>query len=62
MNFFWLLRMKRWAQHPPSKSRVILVLCVVIFCLILYAVEQWIGWPDALTPAGGVRRGVPLMR
>jgi hypothetical protein len=54
--------MKRWAQHPPPKSRVILVICVVILCLVLYGIEHWIGWPEALTPAGGGRRGIPLMR
>lgn len=62
MNFFWLLRMKRWAQHPPPKSRVILVICVVILCLILYGIDHYFGWPEALTPAGGSRRGIPLMR
>lgn len=61
MNFFWLLRMRRWVQHPPSAARVKLVLAVVAICLALYAIERWIGWPDALSVAPG-GRGVPLMR
>ncbi|MDK3016265.1 hypothetical protein [Pseudodonghicola flavimaris] len=61
MNFFWLLRMKRWAQHPPSRNRVLLVLAVIAICLLLYGIEHWFGWPEALTPAGSGRRG-PLLR
>lgn len=61
MNFFWLLRMRRWAQNPPSAGRVKLVLAVLAFCLALYAIERWVGWPDALSPEPG-RRGVPVMR
>lgn len=45
----WFLRMARWARRPPSTKRVILVLAVLVLCLALYAIENWIGWPDALT-------------
>jgi hypothetical protein len=45
----WLLRMKRWAQHPPSPRKVMLVLGVIAACLALVAVERFIGWPEALT-------------
>ena len=31
----WLLRMARWARHPPSPGRVALVLGVVAACLLL---------------------------
>jgi len=58
VNFFWLLRMRQWVQHPPSKQRVILVLIVIGICLALYAVEHWIGWPEALS----VQPGGPRMR
>lgn len=50
MNPLWLLRMTRWLRHPPSKKRVMLALAVVAACLALYALERWIGWPEALTP------------
>lgn len=46
-----LLRMARWIRHPPSLQRVILVFSVIAVCLGLYAVERWIGWPDALSAA-----------
>jgi len=50
MNPFWLLRMSRWARNPPSAKRVVFVLAVVAFCLALFAIEKFIGWPDWLTP------------
>lgn len=49
MYLTWLIRAKRWARNPPSAGRVKLVLAVVGLCLALYAIERWIGWPDALT-------------
>lgn len=45
----WFLRMARWARNPPSQRRVILVLAVIALCLALFAIERWIGWPEALT-------------
>ena len=45
----WFLRMSLWARRPPSAKRVKLVLAVIALCLILVAVERWIGWPEALT-------------
>lgn len=45
----WLLRAKRWAQHPPSPRRVMLVLAVVAVCLALAGIERFWGWPDWLT-------------
>lgn len=50
MNPRWLLRMARWARHPPSAARVRLVAAVVVICLILYAIDQLLGWPQWLTP------------
>ena len=45
----WFLRMAKWARHTPSAKRVRLVLGVIALCLILVAIERWIGWPEALT-------------
>lgn len=45
----WLLRMSLWARHPPSEKRVRLVLAVIALCLLLFAIERWVGWPEALT-------------
>ena len=49
MNPLWLLRAKRWAQHPPSRSRVMLGLAVAAICLALVGIERTVGWPEALT-------------
>lgn len=45
----WLLRMAQWARNPPSARRAALVAGVVVACLVLVAVERWLGWPEALT-------------
>lgn len=50
MNPLWFLRMSRWARNPPSARKVKLVIAVLLLCLALYAIERWIGWPDALSP------------
>lgn len=35
--------------------RVLLVLGVVVLCLVLFGIERFVGWPDALTPEGPAR-------
>lgn len=45
----WLLRMARWARHPPSPDRVKLVVGVIVLCLAIGAIEWVWGWPDWLT-------------
>ena len=50
MTVRWLLRMARWARNPPSMRRVVLVLGIVAVCLALFAVEYFIGWPEAPSP------------
>jgi len=60
VNFFWLLRMRRWAQHPPSPRKVKVVLAVIAICLLLYAIERWVGWPDALNVQPGGPRFRPM--
>ena len=49
MNYRWLFRMARWAQNPPGEKRVILVLGIVAVCLIVFAVETFVGWPELLS-------------
>jgi len=41
-----LLRMARWARHPPSEKRVKLVLVVVALALAIWGLEQVFGTPD----------------
>jgi hypothetical protein len=55
MNLTWLVRMAHWAKNPPSADRVKLVVCVIVLCVALVAVEKFIGWPDWLTTEGGNR-------
>lgn len=52
MNPIWLIRMARWARHPPPMSRVKLVVGVVILCFILFGIEHVWGWPDWLRVNG----------
>lgn len=50
MNYLsWLIRARRWAQHPPSGQQVLVVLGVIGFCLLIVGVEKFVGWPDWLT-------------
>ena len=49
MNPRWLFRMARWAQNPPSEGRVKLVFGIIAVCLALFAVEYFVGWPEALS-------------
>jgi len=44
-----LVRMAKWARHPPSERRVRLVFGVILICLILFGLERVFGWPDWLT-------------
>ncbi|TRD15715.1 hypothetical protein [Palleronia caenipelagi] len=46
----WLVRAKRWAQRPPSEKRVKFVLAIIAGCILLFLIERYFGWPDALTP------------
>jgi hypothetical protein len=49
MTLTQLLRMARWARHPPSPARARLVVTVVALCFALWGVELIWGWPEALT-------------
>lgn len=49
MDLHWLIRMARWVRNPPSPGRVKLVLAVIALCLVLLAIERFIGWPEMLT-------------
>lgn len=50
MNWtIWLLRMSRWARHPPSRRRVMMVLGILALCLTIAGIEALGFWPDSLT-------------
>lgn len=52
----WLLRAKRWAQHPPSPKKVAVILGVLAVCLLLAGIDHFWGWPEWLT-VNGTGRG-----
>lgn len=58
MNLAWLMRAKRWAQHPPSWKRIKLVFGVIFVCAALWGYEQIFGWPEWLTVNDVRRRGL----
>jgi hypothetical protein len=45
----WLMRMRAWAQNPPSMGRVKLVVGIVVACVALASIEYFFGWPEWLT-------------
>ena len=49
MSNRWLFKMARWAQNPPPMKRVIFVGGILALCLVLAAIETFVGWPDALS-------------
>jgi len=51
----WLMRLRRWASHPPSKRMRWLILAVLLASLALYSFEQTFGWPEWLTVNKGRR-------
>ena len=59
MNPRHLLRMAKWARHPPSAKRVRLVFAIVVICIALYVIDRLVGWPDFLSRAVGTHRWRP---
>jgi hypothetical protein len=49
MNPRWLLRMRRWVDHPPSKQRMILIAVIIAAGLLIVSLEHWGYWPDWAT-------------
>ncbi len=49
IGIHWMMRMKRWAQNPPSWSRVKFVFYIILACAFLYAYEYFYGWPNFLS-------------
>ena len=43
MNPIWLLRMSKWARHPPSAARVKLVFGIIAVAAAIWGIE-WMGW------------------
>lgn len=56
MNMLWLLRMRKWVQHPPSPKTRKLIAIVVVACFLIIGYEYLFGWPEWLTVNKGMRR------
>jgi len=46
----WFVKMKRWAQNPPSPAQIKFVFAIVGLCIALAIGERIWGWPEWLTP------------
>ncbi len=62
MNPFWLVRMAKWARHPPPPRVIYMILGIVAVASALAIWEHYHGWPEALTVNPVGRRGVPVMQ
>ncbi len=61
VGLHWMVRMKRWAQNPPSWGRVKFVFAIVFACILLYAYEYFYGWPDFLSVNNNGRVRAPKL-
>jgi hypothetical protein len=41
-----LIRMAQWFRHPPSPSRIRLILLVLALSAAIVLIERYVGWPD----------------
>ena len=55
MNLRHFLRMSRWARHPPSARRVVLVVSIVALCLAIAALDRLHLLPDWFSLPEGTR-------
>ncbi|SFS53433.1 hypothetical protein SAMN04488040_0796 [Sulfitobacter marinus] len=49
MSPVWFMRMKRWAQNPPSPGRVKFVFAIILVAAIIFGLEYAGYWPEWLT-------------
>jgi len=45
----WAMRIAMWFRRPPSRQQALLMASVVGACLLIVALERWLGWPAWLT-------------
>ncbi|WP_102223117.1 hypothetical protein [Acidimangrovimonas sediminis] len=60
MNPMWLVRMARWARHPPGPRQVMLVVGVIAACLLIAWAGQSSWWPDWATLRPTRHHGIGL--
>ncbi|MEP2093810.1 MAG: hypothetical protein ABJI95_10425 [Paracoccaceae bacterium] len=49
MNIRYLWRLRRWAEKPPSASRMILIVTIAALGFLIYGLEHFGYWPDWAT-------------
>ena len=54
-----LMRMARWARHPPGEKRVRLVLAVIVLALAIWGLEQFFGTPEWMQMERGTSGRIP---
>jgi hypothetical protein len=57
MSPVWFMRMKRWAQNPPSPRRVKFIFAIILVAAIIFGLEYAGYWPEWLT-ATRIGRGL----
>ena len=55
----FLLRMARWARHPPSAARIRVMAVVVAVCALIWGIELQGWWPDWLAVNGRAKLSKP---
>jgi hypothetical protein len=49
MGPHWFYRMALWARNPPSARRVLQVFGLIAVLLLIFGLERFGYWPEALT-------------
>ena len=60
LSYRYIVKMAKWARHPPSLKQVIFVFSVIVFCLSLFGYEKVFGWPDALKPNPKTHKAIKI--
>lgn len=46
MNIRHLLRVSKWARHPPSSQRIMILAVVLVLSLTVYGLDYFGVWPE----------------
>ena len=60
LSYRHIVKMAKWARHPPSLKQVIFVFSVIVFCLALFGYEKIFGWPEALNPNPKTHKAIKI--
>lgn len=55
----WLMRLRHWVDHPPSRQQMRMIVIVAALCFAVILIE-WMGWwPDWAQVERVGRSGLP---